>query len=387
VIDRNDLRAAFVTLHGEAPRLFRAPGRVNLIGEHTDYNEGFVLPMAIDRETVIAGRLRPDRRIVARSLGLDEVAEVDLDRPAPARRGLWIDYLEGVARVLERRGLRLAGADLLVDSDVPLASGLSSSAALEVAAALALVRLAGHDLDPVELARVGQEAEHEWVGAMVGIMDQLASALGRAGHALLVDCRTLEVRPIALSFEARGVAVVVIDTRVRHDLAASEYNTRRRECERGVELLRPVLPAIGALRDVTIEQLARHEHLLPEPIRRRCRHVVTENARTLGAAEALARGDLATMGAAMAASHESLAHDYEVSSPELDALVELAGAVAGVIGTRMTGGGFGGCTVALVARSRVDALVAGVAPGYARRFGREPAFHVVEADWGAAEIG
>jgi galactokinase len=385
LIEREQLRRQFAARYGRAPRLFRAPGRVNLIGEHTDYNGGFVLPMALDRETAVAAAPREDRLVRAHSLNLGESAEFDLDRPGEPRRGLWLDYLEGVAQALESRGVRLGGADLLIQSDVPAGAGLSSSAALEVSVGLALTRVSGREVDAVTLALAGQQAEHTYVGTMCGIMDQLVAALGRAGHALLIDCRTLEATPVPL--DTRETAVVICDTRVKHELSSSEYNTRRAECARGVELLREFLPGIAELRDVGVEDFQSYEARLPEPIRSRCRHVVTENERTLAAAEALRAGDLKEMGRLMYASHDSLRRDYEVSCEELDRLVVIAEADARVaLGSRMTGGGFGGSTVSLVRRSGLAEFSRRTIREYAAAFGFDPAVYVARAGDGAAEV-
>jgi len=383
LINRDALRRSFRERYGSEPRLFRAPGRVNLIGEHTDYNDGFVLPMAIDRETVVAGSSRADRKVRVYSLNLNEALEFDLDQPGEKRRGIWLDYIEGVARVLECRGVMLRGADLAVSSDVPLGAGLSSSAALEVSAGLALASLAGGEVGGVALALVGQQAEHVYVGTMCGIMDQFVAALGREGHALLIDCRTLEATPVPL--DTSRVAVVICDTNVKHELSSSEYNVRRAECERGVKLLQVPLPEIRALRDVSVEEFSRHEALLPEPIKRRCRHVVTENERTLAAARALNDGDLDGMGRLMYASHRSLRDDYEVSCRELDVLVEIA-ADLGAIGARMTGGGFGGSIVNLVRRDALDKFQSTVAREYKRATNRSPTIYISEAGAGAKEV-
>jgi galactokinase len=383
VIDRDTLRRSFRERYEREPRLFRAPGRVNLIGEHTDYNDGFVLPMAIDRETVVAGSSRVDRKVRVYSLNLDEALEFDLDQPGEKRRGIWLDYVEGVARVLECRGVALRGGDLAISSDVPAGAGLSSSAALEVSAGLALVSLAGNEVDGVALALAGQQAEHVYVGTLCGIMDQFVAALGQKGHALLIDCRTLEATPVPL--DTSGMAVVICDTNVKHELSSSEYNVRRAECERGVELLRAALPGIRALRDVSVEEFYRHEGLLPEPIRRRCRHVVTENERTLAAARSLNDGDLDGMGHLMYASHRSLRDDYEVSCRELDVLVEIA-ADLGTIGARMTGGGFGGSTVNLVRRAALAEFQRTVAREYTRTTNLSPTIYISEAGSGAKEV-
>jgi galactokinase len=385
LVDLEQLRDKFRSLYGAQPRLFSAPGRVNLIGEHTDYNDGFVLPMAIDRETVVAASARDDRVVRVYSLNVDESGEFNLDEPGRGLRGIWLDYVEGVARVLESRGALLGGASLAISSSVPAGAGLSSSAALEISVGLSLVALSGANVERVALALAGQQAEHTFVGTKSGIMDQLIATMGRRGHALLIDCRSLSIEAIPMNME--GVSVAVCDTRVKHELSSSEYNKRRAECERGVELLREVLPGIRALRDVSPEQLARYEERLPEPVRRRCRHVVTENARTLGAAEALRTGDLLTMGQLMAASHRSLRDDYEVSSRELDALVEIAGRLSGVLGARMTGGGFGGCTVNLVRRDALAEFREVVTREYHLATGIQTDIYVVEASDGAKEIG
>jgi galactokinase len=384
VIDTNALRQTFQTLYGREPRLFRAPGRVNLIGEHTDYNDGFVLPMAIDRETVVAAAVREDRIVRVRAIDYDEQAEFDLARPGTPRRGRWVDYIEGVAHTLARRGVRLVGADLAVTSSVPAGAGLSSSAALEVSVGFALASISGAQVSRLEIALAGQAAEHEWIGANVGIMDQFVAALGRRGHALLIDCRSLEASYVPL--DTAETAIVVCDTNVKHRLASSEYNARRAECEQGVELLRAVLPNIKALRDVSVEEFERYETLLPEPVRRRCRHVVNENARTLAAADALRRNDLWEMGRLMDRSHKSLRDDYEVSCPELDVMVEIAGNFGGVLGARMTGAGFGGSTVNLVRRDALDEFRETIEHEYNRATGLRASVLVSEPGDGASEI-
>jgi galactokinase len=384
MMEREAVGRAFRKRYGRAARIFRAPGRVNLIGEHTDYNGGFVLPMAIERETVVAAAPRADRTVRAYSAGLNEELSFDLDHPNPPRRGVWLDYVEGVAQALESRGVLLSGADLLIDSDVPAGAGLSSSAALEISTGLALARVSGREVDGVTLALAGQQAEHTYVGTLCGIMDQFVAALARERHALLIDCRSLEAEPVPL--DTTSAAFVVSDTRVKHELSSSEYNVRRAECARGVELLRERLPGITQLRDVSREDFQRHADVLPDPILRRCRHVVTENERTLDAARALRAGDLAEMGRLMYESHYSLRDDYEVSSPELDVLVEIARGLPGVLGARMTGGGFGGSTVSLVRREAVEEFERALSEGYERETGKRPAILVSEAGAGAAEV-
>ncbi len=385
MIDRERLRAIFHKLYKREPRLFRAPGRVNLIGEHTDYNEGFVLPMAIERETVVAGAARDDSLVRVHAFDVKESAEFDLSAPAGERvRGHWLDYVEGVARVLQERGASLRGADLAIHSDVPAGAGLSSSAALEVSVGLALLSLSDLKFDLTALALAAQRAEQTYAGIKCGIMDQFTSALGRERHALLIDCRSLETEYLPL--ETDETAVVICDTRVKHELAASEYNTRRAECERGVELLRKSLPDIRALRDVSVSDFLPIEELLPEPIRRRCRHVVTENERTLAAAKALRAGEMRLMGRLMYLSHRSLRDDFEVSCAELDLLVEIASSFAGTVGARMTGGGFGGCTVNLVRRESLAEFQKIIVREYAKAVSYEPAIYLSEPGDGAQEI-
>ncbi len=384
MVDRAQLVRRFDDLFGGRPRLFEAPGRVNLIGEHTDYNDGFVLPMAIDRGTLVAAVARPGSVLRVHSVNEEQTLEADLSGPGTPRRGSWIDYVEGTARALRRRGVDVPGADIALAGDVPLGSGLSSSASLEISIGLALSSLAGAGVPPAELALAGQEAEHTWVGTQCGIMDQLIAATGRAGHALLIDCRSLAVRPVPLDLP--DTSIVVTDTGVRHALASSAYNVRRAECARAVELLRARLPGITALRDVSPEALAAHEDALPDPERRRARHVVGENARTLAAADAFARGDVAEAGRLMVLSHRSLATDYEVSVPELDLLVALACAQPGVSGARMTGGGFGGSTVTLVSTRMLPSFERTVREEYRRATGREAAVRAVAPADGAREI-
>ncbi|HEY0394740.1 MAG TPA: galactokinase [Candidatus Elarobacter sp.] len=377
MIELNALRDAFAALSPRAPAFFRAPGRVNLIGEHVDYSEGFVLPMAIDRATVAAAAPRDDRRVRIRSLDRGETAEFELDEADPRPAGAWSDYARGVALALARR-VPLNGADVVLRTAVPIGAGLSSSAAFELAVALALLDAAGASLEPHELARAAQEAENGFVGLRSGIMDQLASALGVREHALLIDCRSLDVTPVPLPPEA---AVVVADSGVKHELSGSAYNDRRAESEEAARRL-----GARTLRDVSLLEFARRSAELPEPLRRRARHVVGENARVLATVVALREGDLATAGAHMNESHVSLRDDYEVSAPELDLLVEAAHGVDGVYGARMTGGGFGGSIVALVRRDAVAPLTTALESAYAARFGRKAAVTEVKAADGARRI-
>ena len=351
--------------------VFSAPGRVNLIGEHTDYNDGFVMPVALDRHTHVRVTMRNDRRLSVVSSNLQETAEASLDALTPRRH--WSDYVFGVAAALQSSGVRLRGADLSISSDVPLGAGLSSSASLEVATAQALLAVAGASMDSVALARLCQRAENEFVGARVGIMDQFVALHGRPGYALLLDCRSLEYRLAALP--AR-VKIVVVNSMVKHELAGSEYNKRREDCEGAVRALSSVLPGITALRDVTLAQLQQHGGVLSPRQLKRARHVVTENERVTVAADALAHGDAEAVGGMFAASHHSMRDDYEISCDEIDALIDIASAAPGARGSRMTGGGFGGCIVSLVDASDMEAFVEAVRAGYERRIGKRPEFYV-----------
>ncbi|HEY3497669.1 MAG TPA: galactokinase [Polyangiaceae bacterium] len=372
----NALSEAFRERFQRQPEIFSAPGRVNLIGEHTDYNGGLVLPMAIGERTRVAAAARSDRVVRAYSQTLRKDRTFSLDDPWK-RRGKWLDYVEGVARVLGERGVPVAGADLYISSDVPPGAGLSSSAALELAVGLALTTLAKTPLSPRDLAAVGQRVEHEYIGAETGIMDQLVSALGRQGHALLIDCRSREISEIPIP--ELGAKFVVCDTRVRHALANSEYNKRRAECQEAVELLRRSGFALESLRDVTVERLDEALRLLPDPLSRRVRHVVRENARTSAAVDALSRRHLVGLGRLLTGSHASLRDDYEVSCPELDHVVDSALQQKGVLGARMTGGGFGGSALLLVQAAAVDRVEEAVFASFHAKFKSEPAFSVKEA--------
>lgn len=383
-VDFPELKVKFVEMYGREPRLFRAPGRVNLIGEHTDYNGGFVLPMAIDCEAAVGISARDDRQILVHSINLGESNEFNLDVENARKKGSWLNYVEGVARLLERRHVRLSGADLLIWSDVPSGAGLSSSAALETVIGLALSEISGQSVDRKTLALVGQQTEHEFVGANIGIMDQFVSANAKKNHALLLDCRSLEFENVP--FDTSETAVVICNTNVKHDIATSEYNTRRRECEAGVEILQKKLPNIKELRDVSGPEFEKFADQLPVVIRRRCRHVVTEIERTIKAAEALKKNDLSTFGKLMWQSHDSLKNDYEVSCRELDVLVRIAHNCAGVLGARMTGGGFGGSTVNLVRRDNLAEFKQKISNEYHDQTNIKLDIFVSEPSEGASEI-
>lgn len=379
-----ELKRRFVELYGRDPRVFRAPGRVNLIGEHTDYNEGFVLPFAIDREALVAGAAREDTTVRIHAIDLDESFEFDLSREPAKKRPRWADYVEGTVRFLQREFKLRNGADLALTSSVPIGAGLSSSAAIEVSTGYAMLRLNKVEVDERKLAFAAQSAEHEFVGIRSGIMDQFASVLSRSDHALLLDCRSLEVRYIPLKIE--DTLIAVCDTKVKHELASSAYNNRRAACEEGVAILKEKLSGIQSLRDVEIDELAAQSGTMPVDIYRRCRHVVTENARTLLAAEFLQQGNVDAVGELMFRSHESLRDDYEVSCRELDTLVDIARGIDGVLGARMTGGGFGGCTVNLVREEAWEEFRSKVSSEYAVTIGFEPDIYLFEAVGGASEL-
>jgi len=358
------------------PQVFSAPGRVNLIGEHTDYNEGFVLPFAIGFRTYAACAARDDRSISIYTKTLDRSAEFSLDEPPREKKKDWSMYIRGIAAVLERRGVRLNGANIVIDSDIPFGAGLSSSAALEVSSGFALWSLASGDVEVRDIAYAGQQVEHDFIGVRSGLMDQLTSALGRGNNALLIDCRTNSVEYVPLQLS--GLRLVICDTKVKHDLAASAYNQRREECEQGVDLLSGHLADIRSLRDVSIADFEGHESALPDPIRKRCRHVVTENARVLATVGAIKRRDFGEVGRLMYLSHDSLRDDYEVSSSELDLLVDTASRLTYVLGARMTGGGFGGCTINLIEGNRYSEFEKEIRRAYHAAFELEPAIAPVE---------
>ena len=364
-------------------RTFRAPGRVNLIGEHTDYNDGFVMPAAIDLSTWVKVSPLEQRKLQIFSEHFSEGIEVDLDDQSLTRRGHWSDYPVGVAVMLEKAGHHLRGARLRIRSEVPLGSGLSSSAAIEVATACALVANSGLVVDRRDLALLCQKAENEFVGARVGIMDQFVSLFGHEQKALLLDCRSLDFELLPLPDNVR---LIICNTMVKHELASSAYNERRAQCETGVEHMAKFVPNVVALRDVTLEQLKQFGRDLPEVVYRRCRHVITENARVLLAAQALEQGNLNVFGKLMGESHQSLRDDYEVSSDELDLMVELAQAIDGVYGARMTGGGFGGCTVNLVAVEHVEEFRKRVAENYEEVTKLKPEIYISSAANGAEEV-
>ena len=386
---RNTVKEAFSRLYGagEAPRLFFAPGRVNLIGEHTDYNGGHVFPCALSLGTWCAARARDDRRLRMYSLNFPDagIAETDLDRDAPLPGGCWANYPLGVIRAFIDAGfVPDRGLDVVFGGDIPFGSGLSSSAALEVLTGVMLRGLFGFDLDNIRIALLGQKAENVFVGLSCGIMDQFASAMGKRDHAIFLDTETLqyEYAPLALD----GAHIMIVNSTVRHALAGSSYNDRRRECEQALADLRRTvpIPSLGALAPAQFDALA---GTIADPVcRRRARHAVYENARTVAAFRALKRNDLAAFGRLMNESHHSLRDDYEVSCPEIDLLTEIAWACPGVLGSRITGGGFGGCTVSIVRDECAELFRETIKKQYASKTGLQAQIYTVSAGDGAREL-
>jgi len=375
------IEESFRRTFGTSPEVVvRAPGRVNLIGEHTDYNDGFVLPAAIDRYIWLAGRPRADRNVRAHSIDFQDAVEFSLDSIQRDERHAWSNYLRGVSKFLEADGHRLSGADLVLGGDVPREAGLSSSAAVEVAATVFWQRLMKLELDPIYVVKLARKAENEFVGVPCGIMDQFISSLGRQDHALFLDCRDLTYRHVPLR---QDVKIVVCNSGVKRALAQSEYEVRLKQCRQAVAQLGTTGLAVKSLREVDPQELEVAREALSVILLRRARHVVTENQRVLEAVKVLEEGDLERFGELMNASHESLRDDYEVSSKELDVLVELAWKQPGVLGARMTGAGFGGCTVNLVRKDAVDAFADAVRKGYQEALGLHAEIYVCQASDGA----
>ena len=380
---KQTLTDLFTNTFGHQPtHFFQAPGRVNLIGEHTDYNDGFVLPCAIDYQAMIAVSPRDDQKVVATAHSYDgQVSEFDLSLPiAHSEEAFWSNYVRGVATVLLEKGMNLKGVNIAIIGNVPQGAGLSSSACLEVVTGLTLTRMAGLDVSLKELALIGQQAENEFVGCKCGIMDQMISACGKADHAMLLDCRSLDTRLVSIP---QGAAVVIFNSNVKRGLVDSEYNTRREQCEAAAKHF-----GVKALRDITLAQLEAAKGDLDDLTFRRARHVVTENDRTEAAAEVLALGDLVAMGELMAQSHASMRDDFEITVPAIDAIVEIVKSVIGREGgVRMTGGGFGGCVVALVPQDKVDAIKEAVEQHYPQRSnGLTADIYVCRASNGASEL-
>jgi galactokinase len=385
MIDPKVLAAQFKSRFGDWPQIYRAPGRVNLIGDHTDYNDGFVLPAAIGFYCWVAISRRSDNTLAIFSENMQETVTAHAESLSRAAFAKWNRYPLGVIQQLKDSGYRLGGANMYISSEVPMGAGLSSSAAIEVASAYALLGLFGYEIEPLRIALLCQKAENDFVGARCGIMDQFVSSHGQARHALFLDCRSLEYRAVRVPDRIR---LVICNTMVQRELGSkdSQYNARRAECEEGVRRLAEVLPNVRALRDVTLAELEKCRERLTSVVYKRCRHVITENERVGQMASALESNNAGLIGKLMEASHRSLRDDYEVSCPELDLMVSLAMQQEGVYGARMTGAGFGGCTVNLVDADFAAQFQSCVAAAYFAETGRRPEIYVCEASDGAGRV-
>ncbi|MDH7601544.1 MAG: galactokinase [Armatimonadota bacterium] len=368
----------------EPQRIVRAPGRVELLGNHTDYNEGFVLPAALDLDVMAAGSLRNDDLVSAYSANFDTLVEFPLSRIEKDLVNTWSNYVRGVLKFLGESGVRLQGVNMAISGNVPVGSGLSSSAAIEMAVGFLMQALVGFEMSGPDLALIGQRAENEFVGVSTGIMDQFVSRLGKKDHALFLDCRTLCYEHVPL--ETRSIKIVVCDTMKRRGLVDSEYDQRRAQCEEAVRLLSQWIPNVRALRDVSKGDFELYKDRLPEVIRKRAQHVIYENERVLKSREVLNAGDYESFARLLDECHESARDLYEVSCAELDTMVEICRQAPGAMCARLTGAGFGGCTVSLVRDEHVDAFVNAVKTGYAERTGVTPAIYVCTAEDGASIV-
>lgn len=374
----------FRSIFAEEPLLIRSPGRVNLIGEHTDYNNGFVLPAAINKAVYLAVSPRQDNKLHIVSLDMGTVYQGDVTQleKSPLH---WPDYLLGVIDQLQKKGLHIGGLNCVFAGDIPPGSGLSSSAALECATAYSLNELFQLGLDPLTMVKLSQKAENQFVGVQCGIMDQFASMFGRRNHVIRLDCQSLEYKYVPFNMD--GFRIVLLDTNVKHSLASSEYNTRRQQCEAGVKLVREGLGTpVHSLREVTLAMLDEFVAPVDPLIYKRCQYVVQENTRLLNACEDLERGDMSAFGQRMYGSHEGLSRQYEVSCPELDFLVDHVRPNSGVLGARMMGGGFGGCTINLVKEEAVEELIEQTAPIYAKEMGKELKVYIGQIEEGTSRL-
>jgi galactokinase len=371
----------FKSLFTGDPIIIRSPGRVNLIGEHTDYNNGFVLPAAINKAIYMAVSHRDDNALHLVSLDLDQHYTGETGNIVPTSL-LWPDYILGVIGQLQHKGHLIGGFNCVFGGDIPLGAGLSSSAALECATAWSLNELFGLNLDRLTMVKLAQKAENEFVGMKCGIMDQFASVFGRKDHAIRLDCLSLDFEYVP--FNTDGIRILLLDSNVKHSHASSEYNTRRRQCEAGVELIRANHPEVHSLRDVSPDMLDRYVAPVDPLVYKRCQYVVEENARLLAACGDLRKGDFASFGRRMFGSHEGLSRKYEVSCPELDFLVDKVKGQPGVLGARMMGGGFGGCTINLVEEEAIEKLVAYIAPLYAKAMDKELKVYIAQIEDGTS---
>lgn len=393
-MDIKTLTDEFIKLYGGDKsdiRIFQSPGRVNLIGEHTDYNGGFVFPAALTMQNTIAVRKRNDNVIRLKATSLDVMVEADIDKLDSYRDLEWGNYQLGVAYMLQQAGYDIVGCDMLHDGTVPYGSGLSSSAAIEVSTALCFTTFSNEkngidkEVDMIEMAKIGQKAENEYCGVNCGIMDQFASAMGKKNHAIFLKCDdlTFDYAPLKLD----GLKIVISNTKKKHSLGDSKYNERRSECEKGYEILSSAMPEKKCLGEISVAEFEQHKDLIKDPIiQKRVKHVIYEDERVLESVEALKNGNVKRFGQLMNESGDSLRYDYEVTGDELDAMVEEARKINGVIGSRMTGGGFGGCTVSIVDENSVDEFIETVGKNYEARIGITPEFYVSDIGDGGREV-
>lgn len=360
----NKISTLFTDLFAEAPAIFRSPGRINIIGEHTDYNEGFVLPAAIDKNIFVAITKRPDNRVNLFAGDFKEQFTTDIEHIQPALNQ-WPNYILGVVDQLQKKGHALSGFNLVIDGDIPMGAGLSSSAAVECAVIYALNETFNIGLSRMQMALLAQQAEHVFAGVNCGIMDQFASLFGKKDHAIKLDCRSLDYEYVPI--DLHGYKIVLLNTNVKHNLAASEYNTRRKQCEEGVSIIKQYHPTVQSLRDINIEMLKDHVAPVDSLIYKRCKFVVEENERLLGACADLKQGDIKALGVKMYQAHHGLKYDYAVSCKELDFLVDQVKPIREVAGARMMGGGFGGCTINLVKEEAVENLISSISTDYAEK--------------------
>ena len=377
------LKKTFSNLFNAEPLIFRSPGRVNIIGEHTDYNQGFVLPAAIDKASYVALSQRNDNKIVLYSALFDKQIECSLESVIPLKDG-WPNYILGVVNELQKGNAKISGFNLVLDGDVPLGAGLSSSASVECAVAFGLNKLFDLKLSPLALAFIAQKAEHHFAGVMCGIMDQFASVFGKKDHALKLDCRSMEFEYIPLDLQ--GYKILLLNTNVEHALASTEYNIRRQQCEEGVKIIKSHHENVESLRDVTREMLDTYVKDVDDEIYSKCKYVLEENERLLSAVKALQKGDLLSLGKNMFASHDGLQAMYKVSCPELDYLVDYVRSNSAVAGARMMGGGFGGCTINLVKEEAIDDLLPVISADYKKNMGRDLSFYIAETANGSSEV-
>jgi galactokinase len=377
------IKEFFQNQHGQKAQLYRSPGRVNIIGEHTDYNNGFVLPAAIDKAVYVGISPREDDRIFLHSLDLNESAELALNEVKKIEQ-TWANYILGVVAQFQKKGLRLSGFNLAMAGDVPIGSGLSSSAAVECSVAFGLNEMFALGQSKKDLALLSQKAEHEFAGVLCGIMDQFASVFGKKDHVIKLDCQSLEYEYVPLRLE--GYKIVLLNTNVSHSLASSEYNTRRAQCEEGVAMVQEKYPEVHSLRDATLAMLDEMVKPKNDLIYRRCSYVVKENRRLLEGCEDLKKGNLEALGEKMFATHEGLSKDYEVSCPELDFLADTVKLHPSVLGARMMGGGFGGCTINIMKEDALDTIIPELSAAYEQSMGKKLTAYIVQTADGSGSI-